>query len=156
MSLSAHTGPPHVHTSTVMFFGHRPCLKYRCSPFRSRGAQRGRAEISASHWPCSLFKHRLYKECGMLAEIVFLIYQSSVRSFCHLPCVFCIFQRIASFQQHPLSSHWKWKRVLGRNFPLSGSSFPRWGLSTPACDAVFLSTAVWHFRASTMSCIQSF
>lgn len=90
-----------------------------------------------------LFRHRRCKNVVCwLERCVCVISPGSVRSFCHLPCVFCIFQRIASFQQHQLSSHWKWEHVLCRNFPLSGAGFPHWGLSTPACNAVFLSTGV--------------
>lgn len=82
-------------------------------------------------------RHRHYKNVVCwLKLLVCLISQSSVRSFCHLPCVFCIFRRIASFQQHPLSPHWKWKHVLGRNFPLSSSGFPGWGLRTAGCRLI--------------------
>ena len=124
-------------------------LKYHLFPLRRPGGPGRESWDSASKWMCSsalLFKDRHYKNVVCwLKQFVCLISQSSVRSFCHLPCVFCIFQRIASFQQHPLSSHWKWKHVLRRNFPLSRSNFPHWGLSTPVCNAVFLSTAVWRF-----------
>lgn len=99
------------------------------------GDLRGRAEILATngtHSSALLFRHRHCKNVVCwLKRFVCLISQSSVRSFCHLPCVFCIFQRIASFQQHPLSSHWKWKHVFGRNFPLrdpaslAGASAPQ-------------------------------
>lgn len=157
----ASMSPSHTH-----FYSHVPLplpalnISFLSSQERlGNWGPRGKAEISASYWTCSLpllFRHRHYKNVVCwLNRFVSLISPSSVKSFCHLPCVFCIFQRIASFQQHPLSSHWKWKHVLGRNFPLSRPSFPRWGLGTPACNAVFLSTAVWHFWASTMSGIQS-
>ena len=140
---SSHTG-----SSVLLPYPHQ-YLKYHLLPLRRPGGPDRESWDSASELACSsalLFKDRHYKNVVCwLKQFVCLISQSSVRSFCHLPCVFCIFQRIASFQQHPLSSHWKWKHVLCRNFPLSRSNFPHWGLSTPVCNAVFLSTAVWCF-----------
>lgn len=116
---------------------------------------------SASKWTCSsalLFKDRHYKNVVCwLKQFVCLISQSSVRSFCHLssPCVFCIFQRIASFQQH-LFFPLEMKHVLRRNFPLSRSNFLTGASAHQSAMLYFFPLQFGRFWASTMSCIQSF